>query len=325
MNAEMKTIKISQITEFFEKVRMMFSSRHIFLNWLNASLMYLLAKTINRIDCIKVTCNNGASLYLDPVIYGRIVRGYHYGFLKTIECRDDRLELNGIRINLGNIYKGGMEIYDLGCARFVRYRDSILEIFIKQPYSMVDVKNKTVVDIGAYIGDSSIYFIVKGAERVIAVEPHREAFHEMLKNIRLNNMQGKVIPVHGALVSRKLANKYGSIEIGNISILNTIGIYYSPLVQYSFENTKYKVPLITLEHLIKHFSLEPEVLKMDCEGCEYDVILNDYEYVSFFKELIVEYHYGHRPLLEKLSNDYRCKAISEGKGAVGVLYCISKR
>jgi hypothetical protein len=65
MNAKMKTIEISQITELFEKVFMMLSSRHIFSSWLNASLMYLLAKTIKRIDRIKVTCNNGASLYLE--------------------------------------------------------------------------------------------------------------------------------------------------------------------------------------------------------------------------------------------------------------------
>ena len=63
MNAKMKTIEISQITEFFEKIFMMLNSRHIFSSWLSTSLIYLLAKTIKRIDHIKATCINGASLY----------------------------------------------------------------------------------------------------------------------------------------------------------------------------------------------------------------------------------------------------------------------
>jgi len=29
---------------------------------------------------------------------------------------------------------------------------------------------------------------------------------------------------------------------------------------------------------------------MDCEGCEYDVILNDYEHVRLFDEVYFEYH-----------------------------------
>jgi len=47
----------------------------------------------------------------------------------------------------------------------------------------VDVKNKSVVDIGAFVGDTAIYFAIKGAEKVIAIEPHPGAYEELAENI----------------------------------------------------------------------------------------------------------------------------------------------
>ena len=49
---------------------------------------------------------------------------------------------------------------------------------------------------------------------------------------------------------------------------------------------------IILSDLINEYAIDDNdaVLKMDCEGCEYDVILNDYDHVRLFRELIFEYH-----------------------------------
>jgi len=58
------------------------------------------------------------------------------------------------------------------------------------------LKNKSVLDIGAFIGDSAIYFILKGAKKVYTIEPHPDAYNEMLENIKLNNMDEKIIPIN---------------------------------------------------------------------------------------------------------------------------------
>jgi len=47
----------------------------------------------------------------------------------------------------------------------------------------VDVKNKSVVDIRAFVGDSAIHFAIKGAEKVIVIEPHPGAYEELAENI----------------------------------------------------------------------------------------------------------------------------------------------
>jgi hypothetical protein len=78
---------------------------------------------------------------------------------------------------------------------------------------------------------------------------------------------------------------------------------------------------------------------MDCEGCEYDVILNDYEHVRLFDEVYFEYHayitkIPVQVLLEKLSRDFDCEIVSSeefyrrhglGKGQLGLVRCIKKR
>ena len=69
----------------------------------------------------------------------------------------------------------------------------ILEVFDFGSFEGIDVNNRGVVDVGAFVVGSAIYFAFRGARRVIAVEPHPGAFAEMLDNIRLNNLES-VIP-----------------------------------------------------------------------------------------------------------------------------------
>jgi len=49
-----------------------------------------------------------------------------------------------------------------------------------------------VVDIGASIGDSSIYFALNGASYVIALEPYPYTFNLAVKNVKVNNLNDKI-------------------------------------------------------------------------------------------------------------------------------------
>lgn len=63
----------------------------------------------------------------------------------------------------------------------------------------MDVKNKSVVDIGAFAGDTAIYFAIKGAKKVIAIEPHPGAYEELVENIRINGLERKIVPLNMAV------------------------------------------------------------------------------------------------------------------------------
>jgi hypothetical protein len=68
-----------------------------------------------------------------------------------------------------------------------------------------------------------------------------------------------------------------------------------------------------LEDIAEVANVEEAVLKMGCEGCEYDIGGNDYSSLELFKELGIECRLRHgslKVLLNKLSKDFKCKACS---------------
>ena len=87
------------------------------------------------------------------------------------------------------------------------------------------------------------------------------------------------------------------------------------MTYYGVNDQKGTVPAITLEDLTKRFNLRGATLKMNCEGCEYDIILNDYDHVKMFEELLFQYHahvtkISAKLLLRKLSEDFACEIVS---------------
>jgi len=200
-------------------------------------------------------------------------------------------------------------------------RGTVLEVFDERVYEKLDVSNRVVVDIGAYIGDTSIYFALRGAKKVIAVEPHPVAYRELLENIRLNNLESVVIPINAAL-----STKPGVICIEDVGVEETARAYHK---QHGQGPCALTVQAITLSEILsKYADSDDVVLKMDCEGCEYDVILNDYDHVRMFKEIIFEYHtyVTNTPLqnlLKRLARDYLCKVIERGQDR-GLVHCTKK-
>jgi len=163
-----------------------------------------------------------------------------------------------------------------------------LGVFFEEQYKMISPKNQTILDIGANIADSSIYFALKGAKKVLAIEPYPTNYALAKKNVELNNLQN-IIDVSLAGCSSKSGflnvddKKFG----GNILLTNDVN--------------GTKIPLLTLESLLKQNNLDSAVLKMDCEGCEYDSILNTPdEILKKFSMIQIEYHYGYQNLVEKL-------------------------
>jgi len=208
--------------------------------------------------------------------------------------------------------------------RFKHVYSSIYDTFIREDYKFLNVKDKNVLDIGAFVGDSPIYFILKGAKKVYAIEPHPDAYKEMLENIKLNNMENKIIPINIGI----------SYESDYITISTTKTNTQHILLKQEEEGIK--IPAGKLSDIIDKYNIDAQILKMDCEGCEYNIILKDYDTIKEFDEIGFEYHaYNTKipisKLLEKLNNDFECKFIWNWtdkdwpEGKLGILYCIRKR
>ncbi|MCC6003941.1 MAG: FkbM family methyltransferase [Thermofilum sp.] len=317
--------------KYFRYIRILFVSRNYFRNWFSLGLkIFLSSKGFISIDNVKCICRDGTILDLPPKLCTLLLFGLFDGLFNVIKCNNEVViardfvipfkELLASEAVLGALKHGWS--YDVARGfwfkddvKFKHMRSYIDEVFDYEEHRNVEVDGKVVVDVGAGYGETALYFLKRGARYVIAVEPCPEVYGEMLENFKLNGVEGKVAPINAALSSTR-----GSASIECPSGKVTVGT-------------------ITLGDIIDRFSLRGGVLKMDCEGCEYDVILNDYEHVRLFDEVYFEYH-AHitkipvRVLLEKLSEDFKCEIVSNkefyrrhdfSEKLLGLVRCVKKR
>jgi FkbM family methyltransferase len=167
-----------------------------------------------------------------------------------------------------------------------------MEIFVDNIYKQLPVKGKTVIDIGSNIADSCIYFALRGAEKIIGIEPFPKNYELAIKNVKTNNLSDRII-----LRLAGCDSNYTEI---------TVDPDYDSGIGSIAKDFKYgvKIPLLTLKQILLKSNLNLNnhiILKMDCEGCEYGVILYaDENSLRKFSHIIIEYHYGYKNLKEKL-------------------------
>jgi FkbM family methyltransferase len=164
-------------------------------------------------------------------------------------------------------------------------------IFFNKEYDFLPVDGKIVIDIGANIGDSCIYFVFSGAKKVIGIEPFPKSYEIAKKNIEKNSLTDKI-----TMQLAGCAAKSGHITID--PLYNSNGSSF--LTEF---RRGIKIPLVTLRDILtnNNISSVEAALKVDCEGCEYDTILSsDDGALRCFSHIQIEYHHGYKDLRDKL-------------------------
>jgi FkbM family methyltransferase len=166
----------------------------------------------------------------------------------------------------------------------------VINVFLKRDYRDLPVKGKTIVDIGSNIGDSLLFFAIMGADRIIGLEPFPKNYEKAKKNITINNFSDKITVLLAGCSSRS-----GHIIVDP----NYDSGVDSKLGEF---NQGVKIPLLTLENIIDNYNIPKDsILKMDCEGCEYESILTASNMIfERFNNIIIEYHHGYKNLKNKL-------------------------
>ncbi len=166
---------------------------------------------------------------------------------------------------------------------------AIKSTFLKNEYGWLEVNNKVVLDIGAHIGDTGIYFALKDAYHVYCFEPYPYSYRLAKRNIGLNNLKEKITVYNEACGGRNgniiLDPKYSSTGGSNLK---------------NFERGT-RIKIETLDNIVKKLELRDAVLKLDCEGYEYGIILKSKnKTLRSFESIILEYHYGYLNLQKRL-------------------------
>ena len=156
--------------------------------------------------------------------------------------------------------------------------DTFLEGGYEVPEALSGLKGRDVIDVGAGVGDSALYFILHGARKVIAVEPLPNVARCAEENLKLNDVADRVKVVNAALGGELMSVPCDQAvySSGGFSTLKGSG--------------PCRVPGVTISDLLNMVD-DPYLLKMDCEGCEAQVILGpERERLRAFEHIVFETH-----------------------------------
>lgn len=166
---------------------------------------------------------------------------------------------------------------------------STVEVFLFEVYKFLRPEGAIIIDIGANIGDSAIYFCLNNANRVIALEPFPYSYNFATLNITANSLVDKI---------QLLNAGYGKDSIVNVQEGESSGL--SLLTNYKKGK---KIEVYSLKTIFNKYGLDTAnniLLKIDCEGCEYNLLDEPIEILNKFKKIQIEFHYGYKNLESKL-------------------------
>jgi FkbM family methyltransferase len=178
-------------------------------------------------------------------------------------------------------------------------------------------KNSThFLDIGANMGFYSLALLAENPTLTVeSLEPQPKVFANLSKNIYLNNFSNR-IEIHNIA----FGDAKGEQTMFIPRFTGTGGASFKNLHDDEGEATKIKVPVTTLDEFVK---TQPDLIKIDVEGCELGVILGAQKIIKLSKptimaELLRKWMepFGHTPqmFIDRMSyHNYICYAISANK------------
>lgn len=230
---------------------------------------------------------------LPHFVFGEVRHGFwkaiQYGFDRVLTRRDTIIELRHFdcRFQIG----GSGDFWP------------IHEVFVLAEYHEVERRlpaGAVIVDVGAHIGGFAVWCSQRHPDSTIyAYEPHPGSFGRLRANLVLNGIQN--VRAHPYAV----AGQPGPRLLDSDYAFSTL---YSTL-PYDAETAGEGIAVegVTLDDIFRaNHITHCDLLKLDCEGAEFEILLNAApETLDAIDQIILEYHdnrtgHTHPELVERL-------------------------
>ena len=178
------------------------------------------------------------------------------------------------------VLRDGLEI---GLSSHQHDLRTVFVVFARQDYGDI-APGSVILDIGANIGCFSLFAARAGAARVLAFEPCHESYSTLVTNIERNRYAAVIEPHRYAVTERSGA----VVQIPRQSSPgNRISHAVSSIPTDDVET-------ISLEDIRRRFAIDNiNLLKLDCEGAEYDIVFQAPPSVwPSIEQIRLEYHNG---------------------------------
>jgi FkbM family methyltransferase len=129
---------------------------------------------------------------------------------------------------------------------------------------------------------------MRGAQKVVGFEPFPHNYDTAVRNVEDNGLAERI-----NLVMAGCSGERGRITV-DMGTSNTMS-------QAEDLRVGATVPIYDLAQIVSEHG--GDVLKIDCEGCEYDAIIaSSNTTLQNFQQIIIEFHHGYSELKRKLED-----------------------
>lgn len=176
------------------------------------------------------------------------------------------------------------------------------QMFYDNIYAHCDLSNlNNVIDIGANVGLFSLYMLKKNnCKRIYAIEPTKKAFEQLSDVLKFeSNTSIHKLAIH---------NFNDKSKIKSVEDNSTISGFIDEIHNYTnCRMNDEEVDVVTLSRFMNDHNLNHvDLIKIDIEGCEYDVIdsLSDSDLLKSDRYLI-EYHLAKTKNIKKMIDRFK--------------------
>ncbi len=137
-----------------------------------------------------------------------------------------------------------------------------------------DFRNRIVLDVGAFCGETAVFFASQGAKKLIIYEPVSAHHHFIKRNIELNNINAEIHEEGIGQEDRLITVKYDAANLG--------------FGQPSKGKNEMKIRTKNVKSVID--KSKADIAKFDCEGAEISLLQLSKETLRKINYYIVEVH-----------------------------------
>lgn len=183
------------------------------------------------------------------------------------------------------------------------------EIFIRSDYDFTTASKAVIIDIGANIGITSLFFSqFDFVEKIYAFEPVKDTYEQAEYNFSLNSKMHKVASIKNIGLgksSRKEIFLFDKLWKGNAGFRGLESPSYMQNKSATQREVQIEDASIELEAIITANPDRKIIIKMDCEGGEYEIIEGLYAsgMIQSIDVLLLEWHDHGSRKLEKILLD----------------------
>jgi len=201
----------------------------------------------------------------------------------------DKIKANGWELE--EVAEGGLIFRNIRLGYRLYARDTVaftenLEEMYGLPGDIESILVEgSVVDVGAWIGDTVLFFLAKGYRKVVAYEPVPENIELIKFNLRLNNISEDRVEIRAEAVCERKGKQV-------IKSTAKPGLVAFGLVTGDRGET-YELPVscTTWDEVLKYAKKNnASLVKIDCEGCEKHLPNADPALVENIEAYIIEVH-----------------------------------